>query len=171
MKPEDRIVHETDLDWMEIQPGGDFHMRMKRLGPAAGSQHLGCTMYELPPGGKAWPFHYHHGIEEAIFVLEGSGTLRLGDRRQTVTPGTFVALPVGEDSAHQMLNEGQEVLRYLCLSTMQDPDLTIYPDSNKVGLFAGRAPGGDGDRPAMLTFLDLSAEKGYWQGEVPSEDA
>ncbi len=57
----------------------------------AGGKRLGCSLYELPPGKKSWPYHYHTGNEEAIFVLEGGG----GDER-TLESGDYAAFPVGE---------------------------------------------------------------------------
>jgi uncharacterized cupin superfamily protein len=56
----------------------------------------------VPPGGRAWPYHYHLGNEEAIYVLIGSGTLRLGEREVTLSRGDYVGLPVEEAGAHQI---------------------------------------------------------------------
>lgn len=39
---------------------------------------IGTSLYKLLPGNKAFPFHCHYGNEEAIFILSGNGTLRLG---------------------------------------------------------------------------------------------
>jgi uncharacterized cupin superfamily protein len=33
----------------------------------------------VPPGRRAWPYHYHLENEEAIYVLEGLGTLRIDE--------------------------------------------------------------------------------------------
>jgi hypothetical protein len=40
----------------------------------AGGEKLGCSLYEVPLGRRAWPCHYHRANEEAIHVLYGSGT-------------------------------------------------------------------------------------------------
>jgi uncharacterized cupin superfamily protein len=39
---------------------------------------LGCSLCELEPGNTMWPFHYHLGSHEAIYILSGSGTMRFG---------------------------------------------------------------------------------------------
>ncbi len=39
-----------------------------------------------------------------------------------------------EGSAHQLTNRGETNLKYICISTMIDPDIKIYPDSGKVGV-------------------------------------
>jgi uncharacterized cupin superfamily protein len=79
-----------------------FGYRRKQLSSAAGGEKLGCSLYEVLPGGKAWPYHYHLGKEEAIYVLIGSGTLRLGEREVALSRGDYVALPVEEAGAHQI---------------------------------------------------------------------
>ena len=70
-------INESDLDWDEHE-GVDGDFRQKQLGAAAGSERLGCSLYELPPGAQPWSYHYHAANEEALYVLSGTGTLRLG---------------------------------------------------------------------------------------------
>jgi uncharacterized cupin superfamily protein len=72
-------------------------------------------------------------------VLEGSGTLRIGGEEIGVSKGDYVALPARAQEAHQIVNDSGAVLRYLCFSTMVEPDVIVYPDSGKVGIFAGCA--------------------------------
>lgn len=71
-------VNESDLDWTDLDQGG-MRIRRKQLGEAAGGEALGCSLYELPPGENAWPYHYHTANEEAIFVLSGTGTFHGAD--------------------------------------------------------------------------------------------
>ncbi len=159
------VVNENDLEWGEQSRGESFSHRRKALGAAAHGEKLGCSLYEIPPGRKAWPYHYHCANEEAIYVLEGSGTLRVGEREVAISQGDYVALPVGEAYAHQVSNTSGKSLRYLCLSTMVEPDILVYPDSGKVGLFAGSAPGGPKERRYLHKYLEEDAEVGYFDGE------
>lgn len=145
------VVNEQDLEWGE-QSHGKFGYRRKQLGSAAGGEKLGCSLYEVPPGRRAWPYHYHLANEEAIYVLQASGTLRLGEREITLSQGDYVALQVGEAGAHQIINTSEEPLRYLCFSTMIEPDAMVYPDSNKIGNFAGAAPGGPKEKRTLSNF-------------------
>ena len=69
------------MEWEEQTHGERFGYRRKSLSAATGSEKLGCSLYEVPPGRRAWPYHYHLANEEAIYVLHGSGTFRLGARR------------------------------------------------------------------------------------------
>jgi uncharacterized cupin superfamily protein len=133
------VVGEDDLVWSEQRHGQRFGHRRKQLASAAGGQRVGCSLYEVEPGRAAFPRHYHLANEEAIYILEGSGTLRLGEEGKEVelSRGDYVALPVGAGGAHQLVNTSGEVLRYLCLSTVVEPDVLLYPDSGKVGVYAG----------------------------------
>ncbi len=123
-------------------------------------------MIELPPGKTAWPLHYHHANEEAIYLLEGEATLRLGDERIRVQAGDYIALPAGPDDAHQLTNTGAAVVRYLVISTMTKPDVCVYPDSNKVGV-VGALTDDEGRVRPVVTF-PASADVDYWDGETTS---
>jgi uncharacterized cupin superfamily protein len=160
-------VNEGDLDWDETDRG-QTRFRRKRLGAAAGGESLGCSLYEVPPGGRSWPYHYHTANEEALFVLDGRGTLRAGETTHPLRPGDYVAFPVGESGAHRVRNDGDEPLRYLVVSTMTEPDVTVYPDSGKLGVFAGAPPGGQGERTVHGYFRQADAVD-YWTDEEPDE--
>lgn len=67
-------------------------------------------------------------------ILEGEVTLRLGDREIAVGPGDYIALPAGPDHPHQLINRSGSPVRYLCMSTMQYPEIAFYPDSRKIGV-------------------------------------
>jgi uncharacterized cupin superfamily protein len=136
------VVGVGDQEWEEQSHGEKFGYRRKQLGSAAGGEKLGCSLYEVPPGRRAWPYHYHLANEEAIYVLEGSGILRVGGEEVQVSKGDYVALPARSEAAHQLVNSFEAVLRYLCFSTMVEPDVMVYPDSGKIGILGGAAPGG-----------------------------
>jgi uncharacterized cupin superfamily protein len=159
------VVNENELEWGEQSHGERFAHRRKQLSSAAGGEKLGCSLYEVPPGRRAWPYHYHLANEEAIYVLEGSGTLRIDGQEVGISQGDYVALPVGEAGAHQIFNTSDAPLRYLCFSTMVEPDIAVYPDSEKIGLFAGAAPGGPKGKRTLHKYLRAGAEVGYYDGE------
>src|SRR5258708_17480031 len=114
---------------------GGFAFLRKRLGAAAGSQTIGISWIELQPGKKAFPFHYHLANEEALFVLEGEGVLRLGDEEHNVRAGDYVAFIPGPPG-HQVINRSTAPLRYLAISTMIEPEVAVYPDSKKLRVLA-----------------------------------
>ena len=114
---------------------GEFAFRRKRLGADAGGKGLGVSWFELQPGKKAFPLHYHLANDEAVFILEGEGILRLGDEEHQLRAGDYVAFNPGPPG-HQILNRSRAPLRFLALSTLKEPEVAVYPDSKKVGLLA-----------------------------------
>jgi uncharacterized cupin superfamily protein len=157
------IVRMGDLEWVEHAHGERYAARRKQLGVRG--ERLGASVYELEPGKAAFPRHAHLGNEEAIFILSGRATLEVGEERLEVREGDWVALPAGAEHAHKVVNTSEEVVRYLCVSTMSEPDVVLYPDTGKVGVFAGAPPGGDKAARTLHAYLDAAAQRGYWEGE------
>jgi uncharacterized cupin superfamily protein len=153
-------INESDLDWDEYDHG-DAAFRRKELGDAAGSEELGCSLYDLPPGKRSWPYHYHTANEEAIYVLAGEGLLRADDGEHDLTAGDFVTCPADESGGHQVVNDSDSVLRYLAVSTMNEPDVTVYPEMEKIGVYVGAPPGGRGER-SLQGYYPMDADVEYW---------
>ena len=160
------VVSIDDVPAVQSSKGTRYAFKRKQLGAAAGGVSLGCSYFELPPGKAAWPVHWHGANEEAIFVLEGEGTLRVGEARVQVVAGDYAALPVGPDAAHQLVNSGSVTLRYLCLSTMLAPEVTTYTESNKVGVMVGSAPGGPKKERTLEGVFRRADGVDYWDGEA-----
>lgn len=163
MKP---IMNVDDVALTRYVHGDEFDDLDGPIGASIGARQLGCSLSVVPPGKRAWPFHCHHVNEELVFVIEGRGTLRIGDEEHPIRKGDVIAFPAGGSAtAHQIVNSSQEELRYLSVSTMIPADVIEYPDSGKFAVRAGSAPGAD---PARRTF-DLVARSGasvdYWEGE------
>ena len=163
----DPIVTESDLDWKEYDHGKRA-FRRKQLGAAAGGEELGTSLYELDPGKRTWPRHYHAGNEEAVYVLGGELTLWLrsddsesGETEHVLEPGDYVALPSGPDHAHEVEARGETTARFLVVSSMNEPDMSVLVGRDVAMLFAGSAPGNYADRFISNT-VDLDAEVEYW---------
>lgn len=156
-------VNEDDIDWTTVD-WGPMSVRRKKLGAAAEGDQLGCSLYELPSGAESWPYHYHTANEEAIYVLDGTGTLRLDGDMHSLSAGDYVALPADESGGHRVINESDGTLRYLVMSTMDEPDVTVYPDSDKFGVFVGSPPGGEADR-SVHGFYRQDDDVDYWEDE------
>lgn len=162
----DPVVNIDDIPLMDFGHGDGFAARLGRIGPLVGAVQLGCMLTAVPPGKKAFPFHAHHANEEMAFILSGTGEVRLGEARHPLRAGDFVAMPAGgTETAHQIINTGSEELRYLCMSTMRNPEAVEYPDSGKFAVTAGIPPGG-GPRDARLRVIGRTNETlDYWDGE------
>ena len=154
----------------EEQGQGGFGFRRRRLGPEAGGRSVGCSHFEVAPGKTAFPLHFHSAFEEAIYVLEGTGTLRIGAERVELRAGDYVGLPPGPEAVHALTNTGRDVLRYLCLSAPAVPmtlDVVVYPDSKKIAFASGVDPV-KGFRGGTWAMKIISADQpsiGYYDGE------
>jgi len=157
------IVNKDDVEWTELEHE-ETRFRRKQLGEAAESEQIGCSLYELPSGHRSWPYHYHTANEEAIYVLRGTGTIRLAGETSEVEAGDYVSLPADESGGHRVINDSDGTLRYLAISTMNDPDLTVYPDSEKMGVYVGAPPGGREER-SLEGYYRIEDDVDYWTGE------
>lgn len=159
------VTNENIMEWSEHSHGEKFGYRRKSLSSAAGGEKLGCSLYEVPPGRRAWPYHYHGANEAAIYVLEGMGTLRVGGEEVPLEKGDYATFFARAEGAHQLVNTSDETLRYLCFSTMAEPDAMVYPDSGKVGVFVGAAPGGPKEKRVLSGFFRPEDRVDYYEGE------
>jgi len=81
---------------------------------------------------------------------------------EPLRPGDFATFPSNEQGGHRILNDGEETLRYLMLSTMTEPDVTIYPESDRFGVFVGSPPGGREER-SLHGYYNIDDEVDYWE--------
>jgi uncharacterized cupin superfamily protein len=154
------VVHRDDVNPRPMQKG-KHQVLLRRLGAAAGGQMLGANLTEVAPGGISFPFHYHCATEEAIYVLSGTGTARIGQTTVPIGEGDWIAFPPGPDHAHQMINDGTVPLVYLCVSAkVQSVDVVAYPDSNKVAATAGSF-----EKPIHRWISRQGESLDYWEGE------
>jgi uncharacterized cupin superfamily protein len=156
-------INADELSWT-TPDADDAAWRRKQLAEAAGGEELGCSLYELPAGERSWPYHYHAANEEALYVLAGEGTLRLDDETHPLRPGEYAAFPADGSGAHRVVNDGDDPLRYLVVSTMREPDVTLYPDSEKFGVYVGSPPGGREER-SLSGYYRIGDDVDYWDGE------
>jgi uncharacterized cupin superfamily protein len=82
-------------------------------------------------------------------------TLRTPAGERTLQPGDTVCFPAGPDGAHWIGNRTDGDVRVALLSTKSDIGLAEYPDSDKVGVWAGDAH----------YMLRRSGHLEYWDGE------
>jgi uncharacterized cupin superfamily protein len=160
--PSKPVVNIADLPMREQARGDKFVAKLGRAGKALGLTKLGCTLTVVPPGKRAWPFHRHHVIEELFYIVSGEGEQRYGNDAFPVKAGDLVAAPAGGE-AHQLINTGNEDLRYLAISTIGSVDVLEYPDSGKVSMAAGIK---NADfKTATYVGIGRLEKADYWDGE------
>ena len=150
-----------EVEFDDIEENGYYTSRRARFSAAIGARKLGYNLTELPPGKAQCPFHSHRAEEEMFFILDGEGELRFGNQRYRIRKHDVIACPTGgADVAHQIINTGKTMMRYLSLSSVEQVEVCEYPDSGKIGVFAGAA-GAPGLRGLHRTSLAVD----YYDGE------
>jgi uncharacterized cupin superfamily protein len=153
-------IHEPKFDEPRDRDG--FRARRARIGRQLGTRDLGLSLWEIPPGEAAYPYHYHLAEEELIIVISGRLRLRTPEGSRELAAGDVVSFPVGEEGAHQLVNDDAEPARILSMSTQSGSEICVYPDSGKLGAFDDR-PDGNG----LYKIFKLEDEVDYWEGETP----
>lgn len=91
------------------------------------------SVYEIPPGKSAYPYHYHRKNEEVFFIVKGR--LRTPQGERPVAAGDLLFFPAEPGGAHKLTNDSEEPLVYIDFDTANDLDAAVYPDSQKVGVW------------------------------------
>jgi uncharacterized cupin superfamily protein len=120
---------------LEDSPDG----RRERIGRRAGGERLGMSLYEFAPG-EGMVFHYHVQREEILIVLSGRLSLRTATGWEELAEGEVVAFPRGERGAHGYENRSGNAVRALVISEMNAPNVSVYPDDNRIGVFDAALP-------------------------------
>jgi len=152
-----------DDPWFEPgeRPDG-FRAKRARIGYELGTELIGASLWEVPPGEAAYPYHYHYSDEELVIVLSGTPMLRTAAGERKLETGEAVRFGVGEEGAHQILNRSEETATFLAISSSGRADVVVYPDSDKIG-FGERRPHGGG----MRAFFKRRDAVDYFEGEGP----
>jgi uncharacterized cupin superfamily protein len=150
-------IADPEFSWDGSDPEG-FRAGMARLGPLLGASETGITVYELPPGQAICPYHYECGEEEWLLVLAGTPTLRTPAGEERLAPWDVTCFPRGPEGAHAVRNDTEEPARVLMFSTVVLPSATVYPDSDKVGIWTGD--------PQSEVLVRRSSKVDYYDGEV-----
>ncbi len=153
-------IGEPLFDEPRDRPG--FIARRARVSRQAGSERLGLSLWEVPSGQAAYPYHCHLGEEELVVIIEGRPSLRTPAGWRELEQGEVVAFLRGEQGAHQLVNHSAEMVRFLAFSTNGEPDIVLYPDSGKISA-AQRRPHGGGLREIFLREQAVD----YYEGEQP----
>ena len=157
------IINVADAPVRRGGHGASFEYSMTELADVVGAESIGANVTRVPPGKAAFPFHHHHANEEHFFVLSGTGMLRVGAETFAVRPQDYIVnRPGGAETAHQLINTGDEDLVFLAISTRQMPEVVGYPDSGRTGVRTTM-----GDEPDARFLLKDSDKNsvGYWDGE------
>jgi uncharacterized cupin superfamily protein len=130
---------------------------------ALGSAATAMYVYDLAPGQGLCPYHYEY-VEEWLLVVDGTVVVRTPDGEQTHERGDVVCFPAGPAGAHRISNRSEAPARTLLFSQASVPAVSVYPDSNKIGVWAGHPADDD-------LFFVRDTAVGWSHGEDGWEDA
>jgi uncharacterized cupin superfamily protein len=128
-------VNTVELQYDEDDPEG-YRAGSRKVSQDLGAGMLAGSVYEVPPGQANCPYHYEFD-EEWLLVLAGTLTVRHPEGEDEVGAGDLVCFPAGPAGAHKLTNRGDEPVRMLVVSTRNVPQVAVYPDSDKVGIWSG----------------------------------
>ena len=103
---------------------------------AVGSDATAMYVYDLAPGQSSCPYHYEYE-EEWLLVVDGAIVVRTPDGELTLARGDIVCFPPGPRGAHKVMNRSESPARTLLFSSSRVPAVSVYPDSDKIGVFPG----------------------------------
>ncbi len=103
---------------------------------ALGSDATLMFIYDLAPGSSSCPYHYEYE-EEWLLVVDGVIAVRTPEGELALTRGDLVRFPAGPAGAHKIMNRSESPARTMLFSRAGVPAVSVYPDSDKIGVFPG----------------------------------
>ncbi len=99
MKTHHLLLSAADIAQMPAQEKIHFlnpnAIRLNRsLGDAVGLKNIGVHLITVAPGHDSTEYHKHHYEEECVYVLSGSGSLKIDGTSYPFAAGDFAGFPV-----------------------------------------------------------------------------
>lgn len=141
----------------DLEDPEGFRAGRLKVGDVLGGERLGASVYDVPPGQSVCPFHYELGEEEWLLVLTGRALVRTPAGENELGPMDMTRFEIGPAGAHQISNPTDEELRVLIFSDVTFPTVSVYPDSDKIGV---STKGGADD-----VIVRRSSSVDYYEGE------
>ena len=128
----------------------------RRFVPFGQAKNTLVSIYEIPPGKSAYPYHFHHNNEETFYIISGEGVMRTPEGERKISAGELIFFPAGEQGAHKLTNCSEtENLVYIDFDVTHEVDITEYPDSGKIGIWG----------MGINELYPRSANVDYYEGE------
>jgi uncharacterized cupin superfamily protein len=102
---------------------------------ALGSSALAMYVYDLAPGQSSCPYHYEYE-EEWLLVVDVASSCA-PPTVSTRSRGDLARFAAGPTGAHKIMNRSDAAARTLVFSSARVPAVSVYPDSDKIGVWAG----------------------------------
>ena len=149
------VVNVYDDAWSDGTERDGYRSRERSLREELGATRIGATVYELEPGSRICPYHWHVAEEEWLLVLDGDVAVRTPEGERPLARGDVLVFRRGPDGAHHVRNSGAAPARVLMLSNRAEVEICVYPDSGKIGASGG----------GVRLLNRPEANLDYWDGE------
>ena len=150
------------FDAARVQDEGDppgYEVPYVRLGPLVGARGARPERVRARAGMSVCPYHYEVPSEEWLIVLAGEADAPRSRGRDGARPRRRRLLPAGARGCPQADEpRDRRGCSSRCSRHTDDRSLSVYPDSDKVGIWSG-----DGD---VALLVPRSAAVDYWHGEL-----
>lgn len=97
------------------------------------SDETAMFVYDVDPG-DSFPYHYEY-VEEWLLVIDGAVVVRVPDGERELARGDILRFPPGPDGVHQITNRSDAPARLLLWSKAALPSISVYPDTDAVGVW------------------------------------
>lgn len=97
------------------------------------SAETAMFVYDIGAG-TGLPYHYEY-VEEWLLVLDGAVVVRVPDGEAEAGRGAIMRFAAGPDGAHQIVNRGATRARILLFSKAAVPAISVYPDTDAIGVW------------------------------------
>lgn len=131
----DRAAAQEESFRHPLNPASEI--RGTTLSRLTGLVKCGVNVIRVPPGKESFVHHVHLVDEEWMYVISGTGELRIGDERFAIGPGDFAGFPP-RTHAHHLRNTGTAELVYLSGGEAVDIGISDFPELGKRLVVAGK---------------------------------
>jgi quercetin dioxygenase-like cupin family protein len=98
------------MDQIDME-GAENILKSNVIGPPQGWKDYTLRVFKIKPGG--YSPHHKHEWEHINYVMNGRGTLTIGDETKEIKKGDFALVP--GNTIHQFKNPFDEAFEFICI--------------------------------------------------------
>ncbi len=119
LRPRGAVIRAAELPgYSPANHHGTTNVRL--VGPERGARHMEVLLGEFVPGGNA-AAHAHPGLEQAVYVLEGTALAGIDGVEHEVRPGDLMFFPEGVYHSLKVTSERVKLLVFYAPPYGEDP--------------------------------------------------
>jgi uncharacterized cupin superfamily protein len=127
-----------DAQFGDVNDGDDpkgYRGAEAPFGKLVGGKELTVRLFEMLPGQSLCPYHYEY-VEEWLLVVAGEVHVRTPEGTSPARAGDVACFPAGPAGGHKVTNASdRQGARVMMFSPATLPNVAVYPDSGKVGVW------------------------------------